>query len=206
MVVPRRAVRCAAVDHYEVLGVPRTADATQIRRAYVQAARRNHPDFHGSSSPAVRRKAEADMRRINAAWAVLGDAGARASYDRQLRERARPAGRPAPTRAEREARERAEGLRRTASGASAAFRPLSPEDDVDPGDLDDTPFDGAEPPPRWMQMLPVALVAGGGAVLLLGFLISLRELVGLGLVGLALGAVAFLLAPFYVMSRGRSRR
>lgn len=176
------------------------ADATEIRRAFVQAARRNHPDFHATAGPDERRRAEADMRRINAAWAVLGDASARATYDLARRNVDRT------TAADREARARAEGLRRTASGASASFRPLHTGEDLDPRDLDDTPYGWADPPPRWMQLLPVALVAAGAGVTLLGFLISLRELIGVGFVSLALGAVAFLLAPFYVMSRGRGPR
>ena len=32
------------VDHYLVLGVPRTADAATIRAAYVSLAKRYHPD------------------------------------------------------------------------------------------------------------------------------------------------------------------
>lgn len=180
-----------------------TANAAEIRRAYVAAARRHHPDFHVNASPAERRKADVEMRRVNAAWAVLSDPSAKSAYDRSLAEARREAA------VARDASTRRDSVRKAPSGASASFRPLHPDDDgVDPRLLDDTPFDGASPPPRWMVLLPVALVVGGAGVTLLGFLVSLRELVGAGLVLLALGTVAFLLAPFYVMAqntRGRPR-
>ena len=63
----------------------------------------------------------------------------------------------------------------------------------------------------WMELLVVlaiVLVVFGAGTTLLGFMVALRELVGVGFVALALGAVAFLLAPFYVMAqntRGRRR-
>jgi curved DNA-binding protein len=34
------------VSYYDVLGVAPDADAAAIRRAYVELARRYHPDFH----------------------------------------------------------------------------------------------------------------------------------------------------------------
>ena len=188
---------------YDVLGVSASASPAELRRAFVAAARKHHPDFHVRSSPAERRRSEAEMRRINEAWGVLGDPVARRAYDQGLIDRRRD------TESVRQAEQRREGLRRTASGASASFRPfdLGTEGDIDPRLLDDTPFEGATPPPRWMQILPVALVLVGAGVLLLGFLVSLRELVGAGFVVLALGAVAFLLAPLSVMAQGaRTRR
>lgn len=60
--------------HYEVLGVARTANADEIRRAYRAAARDAHPDRHGEASAAR-------MAEVNEAWRVLGDAGRRRQYD-----------------------------------------------------------------------------------------------------------------------------
>ncbi len=62
-------------DYYEVLGVPRDATVEQIRKAYRQRARRFHPDV--SKEP----NAEARMKEINEANAVLSDPERRAAYD-----------------------------------------------------------------------------------------------------------------------------
>ena len=66
------------MNHYERLGVPRTANAVEIREAYRSAARAAHPDRHGTAS--------ADrMARVNEAWRVLGDPARRRAYDDLLR-------------------------------------------------------------------------------------------------------------------------
>ncbi len=70
--------------HYEVLGVDRRADHEQIRRAYLAAARRWHPDRLGDASPEDSAEAEAAMRRINEAWSIVGTAARRREYDQQL--------------------------------------------------------------------------------------------------------------------------
>ncbi len=69
---------------YDELGV--SADATQegLRRAYRDLARRLHPDLNGDPGNDER------MRRINDAWAVLGQPAARERYDRTLRQGGAP--------------------------------------------------------------------------------------------------------------------
>lgn len=71
-------------DHYEILGVARQADHDQIRRAYLSAARRWHPDRHSGRPIAEANMAEQAMRRVNQAWEVLGDRDSREAYDRQV--------------------------------------------------------------------------------------------------------------------------
>jgi curved DNA-binding protein CbpA len=61
-------------DPYEVLGVPRTASTRLIRAAYVERARRLHPDLVGL-------RGLDGMREINEAWEVLKDAARRTAYD-----------------------------------------------------------------------------------------------------------------------------
>ena len=70
--------------YYEVLGVPRAATATQIKRAYYRQARLYHPDSHAASAPQVRDQAERSMQTLNQAWHVLGDAARRRRYDHLL--------------------------------------------------------------------------------------------------------------------------
>jgi hypothetical protein len=64
------------VTLYEVLGVPPSAAAAEIRRAYVALAREHHPDREGGDADT--------MRAVNQAWATLGDPARRARYDRSL--------------------------------------------------------------------------------------------------------------------------
>ncbi|MFF8959527.1 DnaJ C-terminal domain-containing protein [Streptomyces sp. NPDC014894] len=65
-----------ARDYYEVLGVPRTADAAEIQQAFRTLARRHHPDIN--RDPA----AEERFKEINEAYGVLADPDTRARYDR----------------------------------------------------------------------------------------------------------------------------
>jgi len=65
-------------DYYEVLGVPRTASADDIKRAYRQLARKNHPDLQ----PAAERSRAAErFKEINEAYEVLSDPDKRGKYD-----------------------------------------------------------------------------------------------------------------------------
>jgi curved DNA-binding protein CbpA len=71
-------------DPYRTLGIPPSADAAQIQRAYRCLARRYHPDTHPSREDADR------MATINAAYAVLGDPEARAAYNHGRRRETAP--------------------------------------------------------------------------------------------------------------------
>ena len=65
----------ASGDYYEVLGVPRDADAKTIKNAFRQLARRYHPDT------STERDAEQRFKEIAEAYGVLSDPAKRASYD-----------------------------------------------------------------------------------------------------------------------------
>jgi molecular chaperone DnaJ len=63
-------------DYYELLGVPRDADDTTIKKAFRRLARQLHPDV--SNEP----EAEARFREVTEAYEVLSNSETRALYDR----------------------------------------------------------------------------------------------------------------------------
>jgi DnaJ-class molecular chaperone len=66
-----------ADDHYQTLGVPRTASAEDIRKAYRELARKYHPDLHPDDDAA-----KAQFKKVQAAFDVLNDPSKREMYDR----------------------------------------------------------------------------------------------------------------------------
>lgn len=68
----------SAATHYELLGVPPTASADDIKQAYRQLARQTHPDATGGKTDAL-------FGLVTAAYQVLSDPARRAAYDRDLR-------------------------------------------------------------------------------------------------------------------------
>ncbi|WJI24497.1 molecular chaperone DnaJ [Thermosynechococcus sp. QKsg1] len=65
-----------ARDFYDILGVSRSADAEELKRAYRRLARKYHPDVNKEPG------AEEKFKEINRAYEVLSDPQARANYDR----------------------------------------------------------------------------------------------------------------------------
>jgi curved DNA-binding protein len=65
-----------AEDYYKILGVNRTADATEIKKAYRKLAMKFHPD-HAKGD----KTAEEKFKKISEAYAVLSDKEKRQEYD-----------------------------------------------------------------------------------------------------------------------------
>ena len=66
-------------DYYAVLGVPRTANADEIKKAFRRLARQYHPDLHSGSKKA---EMEKKFKELNEAHEILSDPDKRKKYDR----------------------------------------------------------------------------------------------------------------------------
>lgn len=79
-------------DYYQTLGVSRSADEKEIKKAYRKLAQQYHPDKNPGDKAAEQR-----FKEINEAYTVLSDSDKRSKYDRfgaQWEQYARAGGRP----------------------------------------------------------------------------------------------------------------
>lgn len=174
--------------HYDVLGCRPDATAKELRRAYLQLARRHHPDFHVGDDAGVRKRAEIRMQQVNAAWHVLSDTGRRRAYDTVLNG---GSGRPRPPGA---------GPHRPYDTWHAYDDGL---DDFDPADFDDTPYDDGRGVPPLLSVAPVLLLLGAAVLLGAALLFDLRALVAAAAVVACLGVAAFVIVPLVALTRSR---
>lgn len=65
-----------AEDFYQLLGVPRTATAEELKKAYRKLAKKYHPDVNPGS-----KSAEDKFKQVSVAFEVLGDQKKRKLYD-----------------------------------------------------------------------------------------------------------------------------
>jgi hypothetical protein len=168
-------------SHYDILGVDRRATSAEVRKAYLRLAREHHPDFHTNDLAATRAANEREMRRINEAWEVLGDADRRREYDERTRVEQRTSRRP--------------------GAADYRFRPVDDGPDVDYAALlDDTPVEGTSVS-RTAQVVPAVLFLVGAAIFAVGAVVQLALLVAFGVILAVLGLVGFVVTPAMAIAR-----
>lgn len=174
-------------SYYEVLGVAPSAGTGEIRRAYLERARRVHPDLLERADAAALGESERAMQLLNEAWRVLRDPVRRAAYDLgQGHRRPWPAGDGTAHAPD------ADDLRIDLHGADEYVAADLPEDDSRPSRLSDLAL-----------LLPAALVVLFAGCLAVGLMMGSAALLAVGFACLALAGTGFVLAPFLAMSRGR---
>lgn len=66
----------AFIDYYKILGVDKSIDQKDVKKAYLKRAKQFHPDLHPDDP-----KAKAKFQALNEAYDVIGDPEKRAKYD-----------------------------------------------------------------------------------------------------------------------------
>jgi curved DNA-binding protein CbpA len=79
--VESRVARLDAMDYFEILGLPSTAESAEVKEAYYRESRAFHPDrFAALPSPELRALLGRIYRRVNEAYTVLRDDVKRRKY------------------------------------------------------------------------------------------------------------------------------
>ena len=164
--------------HYDILGVPPSASADEVKRAYHRRAREHHPDVQvgASGDPMV---------EVNAAWAVLGDPVRRHTYDRELAH-----GMAAKESSVHDADDFTRYV--DVAGFGGAFEP-------DPEPRPYTPADA-------IVLVPAALLAVAVACFAFSTMTEAPVLLAMSVILLAVAAMTFVATPLLVLRRTVRRR
>lgn len=77
LIANEKRKRMDELDYYEILGIPRTAEASEIKKAYRQLALKYHPDRNPGN-----KQAEDQFKKAAEAYSVLIDPEKKSTYDR----------------------------------------------------------------------------------------------------------------------------
>jgi DnaJ-class molecular chaperone len=69
------------LDYYQLLGIPPSASAAEVRKAFHASSRTFHPDANRELDPALRDQCVQISKRVTEAYCVLRDARRRQAYD-----------------------------------------------------------------------------------------------------------------------------
>ena len=219
------------VNHYEVLGVSRLASKAEIRRAYLDLARRYHPDFNGQRSgsgnnrPGKSRGGTSEpsgrtadstaerIREVNAAWDILGDSRRRSEYDEYL-SLITGSGRSESGSSESWTGGHSGGFRTSADGSTRASRINRPEDSFTPYDTGPDPTESwryasdkvndATVPPKLLLAAPPLSFVGGSALIVINLVVGRDELLAAGVILLFASALLFIGAPLVAMAKSQN--
>ena len=68
-------------DYYDILKLDRNASFDEIKKAFKNESRLNHPDLHPEASDEEKAEYEAKQQLINEAYSVLSDETTKKEYD-----------------------------------------------------------------------------------------------------------------------------
>lgn len=186
------------IDHYAALGLRPGAEPAEIRAAYLRLARQHHPDRHHAEPAAVRAEHEQVMRRVNAAWEVLGDPERREAHDRDLRSGGSTSSATSP------------GSNRFTMPAGRSWTPRADDDEWmhDFSAWRDHDERLAEDPvgdTRPSVVIGPIVIATAIVLAFVGVALDNRTLLAVGFAGVLLGAAIMVILPFLELARGRRR-
>lgn len=186
------------MNHYEVLGVQGDVSPVELRRAYLDLARRHHPDRQAGADRRSRGDSDERMRQINSAWQVLGDPTRRAAYDQQLAQRTeRRSGTPAAG----VVAPKGPKIERP----STAFSPYweHDEDDDDTWRYEPDEVNPDTVPPRLLLAAPAATFVLGLGLLAASAPTGIRSFMAVGIISLLFSALLFVGAPVVALFKSQ---
>jgi DnaJ family protein C protein 7 len=68
-------------DYYKILGIDKSANTDDIKKAYRKRALVHHPDRHASANEEIKREQEKKFKEVGEAYSILSDPKKRSRYD-----------------------------------------------------------------------------------------------------------------------------